>query len=275
MQKACGIIAISAIALSASQFASAQTQDQSSRLAGQSSALRALREEVKNTLRDAGFTNIRIMSESFLVRAIDRNGNPVVMVVHPDAQAIMPEASEDQDEASDAGPGDPDSLADLSEDEDQAFAPEPRGRIGKSSKLTDRPPMAEGEERAEDRQAQGRSANVRDGSPSQSADNAEISGRPNGMMTEMKEAEQGALALTTAQRAEIWQRLGNQQATNAPPGFQPKVGAIVPASVKLKTLPSSVSNQVPQVRSYDYAMVQSQLLIVDPATKKIVSIITE
>ena len=58
MQKACGIIAISAIALSASQFASAQTQDQSSRLAGQSSALRALREEVKNTLRDAGFTNI-------------------------------------------------------------------------------------------------------------------------------------------------------------------------------------------------------------------------
>ena len=139
MQKACGIIAISAIALSASQFASAQTQDQSSRLAGQSSALRALREEVKNTLRDAGFTNIRIMSESFLVRAIDQNGNPVVMVVHPDAQAIMPEASEDQDEANDAGPGDPDSLADLSEDEDQAFAPEPRGRIGKSSKLTDRP----------------------------------------------------------------------------------------------------------------------------------------
>ena len=94
-------------------------------------------------------------------------------------------------------------------------------------------------------------------------------------MTEMKEAEQGALALTTAQRAEIWQRLGNQQATNAPPGFQPKVGAAVPASVQLKTLPSSVSNQVPQVQSYDYAMVQSQLLIVDPATKKIVSIITE
>ena len=104
MQKACGIIAISAIALSASQFASAQTQDQSSRLAGQSSALRALREEVKNTLRDAGFTNIRIMSESFLVRAIDQNGNPVVMVVHPDAQAIMPEASEDQDEANDRDP---------------------------------------------------------------------------------------------------------------------------------------------------------------------------
>jgi hypothetical protein len=45
--------------------------------------------------------------------------------------------------------------------------------------------------------------------------------------------------------------------------------------MQLKTLPSSVSNQVPQVQSYDYAMVQNQLLIVDPATKKIVSIITE
>ena len=275
MQKACGIIAISAIALSASQFASAQTSDQSSRLASQSSALRALREEVKNTLRDAGFTNIRIMSESFLVRAINQNGDPVVMVVHPDAHAIMPEASEDQGEANAAGAGDPDSFADLSEDEDQAFAPQPRARIGKSSKLTDRPPMAEGEERAEDHQSPSRSANMRDGRASQSADNEKIPGRPNGMMTEMKEAKQGALDLTTAQRAEIWRRLGNQQATNAPPGFQPKVGAAVPASVQLKTLPSSVSNQVPQVQSYDYAMVQSQLLIVDPATKKIVSIITE
>ena len=227
MQKACGIIAISAIALSASQFASAQIQDQSSRLAGQSSALRALREEVKNTLRDAGFTNIRIMSESFLVRAIDQNGKSVVMVVHPDAQAIMPEASEDQDEANDAGPGDPDSLADLSEDEDQAFAPEPRGRIGKSSKLTDRPPMAEGGERAEDHQSPSRSANMRDGRASQSAANENIPGRPNGMMPEMNEAKQGVLDLTTAHRAEIWRRLGTQQATNAPPGFQPKVGALV------------------------------------------------
>jgi hypothetical protein len=32
---------------------------------------------------------------------------------------------------------------------------------------------------------------------------------------------------------------------------------------------------VPQVQSYHYAMVQNELLIVDPATKKIVIIITE
>jgi hypothetical protein len=280
MQKACGIIAISAIALSASQFASAQTPDQSSRTPDRSAAAR---EEVTNTLREAGFTHIRIMSESFLVHAIDPSGSPVVMVVHPDSQAIMPEASEDRDEAHAAEPGYPDSLTDLSEDEDEATAPSPRGgRIGKSSKMTDRPPMSEDEERAEDRQSPSQSSSqsssqspkMHDGS-NQTAGNEKIPGRPNGMMTEMKEAKQGALNLTPAQRAEIWQRLGNQQATNAPPGFQPKVGATVPATVQLQTLPSSVSSQVPQVQSYGYAMVRSQLLIVDPATKKIVSIITE
>ena len=85
----------------------------------------------------------------------------------------------------------------------------------------------------------------------------------------------GALDLSTAQRAEIWKQLGNQQATNAPPGFEPKVGATVPASMQLRSLPNSVSSEVPQVQSYNYAMVHSQLLIVDPATNRIVSIITE
>lgn len=149
MQKACRITAISAIALSASQFASAQTSspDRSARTADQSSAAR---EAVKSTLRDAGFTNIRIMSESFLVHAIDQNGDPVVMVVRPDSRAIMPEASEGHDEANAPEPGYSDSLTDLSEDEDEATARTPRGgRIGKSSKMTDRPPYPGDEERAD------------------------------------------------------------------------------------------------------------------------------
>ena len=245
------------------------------------------------------------MSESFLVHAIDQNGDPVVMVVRPDSRAIMPEASEGHDEANAPEPGYPDSLTDLSEDEDEATAPTPRGgRIGKSSKMTARPPYPGDEERAdagqradqdtaksgkmtgrrensgaaeraEANQTPSQSAKMRDGQPSQSAGNEKIPGRPSGMMTERNEGEQGALNLSTAQRAEIWKRLGSQQATNALPGFEPKVGATVPASLQLKSLPNSVSSQVPQVRSYHYAMVQNELLIVDPATKKIVTIITE
>jgi hypothetical protein len=35
--------------------------------------------------QQAGFTDIRIMPESFLVRAKDRDGNPVMMVINPDS----------------------------------------------------------------------------------------------------------------------------------------------------------------------------------------------
>ena len=81
----------------------------------------------------------------------------------------------------------------------------------------------------------------------------------------------------SAHRGEIWKPVSrNQQATNAPPGFSAQGrGATVPASMQLRSLPNSVSSEVPQVQSYNYAMVHSQLLIVDPATNRIVSIITE
>jgi hypothetical protein len=246
------------------------------------------------------------MSESFLVRAIGPDGSPVVMVVHPDSQALMPEASEDQDAASARERGDADALGDLSEDdEEEAVAPAPRDhRFGKSAKTMDRAPSAKSEREAggensamttgrpentvagqqpqsnsmpsqTPNQAQSQSAKMRDEGVRQSADNQTAPGRPNGMAADMKERGQRALDLSTAQRAEIWKQLGNQQATNAPPGFQPKVGATVPASMQLRSLPNSVSSEVPQVQSYNYAMVHSQLLIVDPATNRIVSIITE
>jgi len=318
MQKACEIIAIGAILLSASQFASAQTSPdhtpppQTPPAADKSSALR---DQVRDALQQAGFKNIRIITESFVVRAIDQNGDPVVMVIRPDSlRSVRAQTGEDADEANADEPGRPDPWADFSEnDEEQATAPTPRGgHIGKSSKMTDRSPAAESDQQAQagqnpgngeagntanntaksakmtDRQENSgaaeqleaaqvpsQSAKMRDGSKSQGATNETIAGRSNGTMTQMKESAQGALELTAAQRAEIWQRLGKQQGTNAPPGFQPTVGATVPATMQLKTLPSSVLSRVPQIQSYNYAMLQSQLLIVDPATKKIVSIITE
>jgi hypothetical protein len=40
-------------------------------------------------------------------------------------------------------------------------------------------------------------------------------------------------------------------------------------------LPAKLSSQIPSVKSYDYAILQSELLIVDPASKTIVDIITQ
>ena len=40
---------------------------------------------MKNNLEQAGYTNIRIVPSSFLVRAMDKDGNPLIMVIDPDS----------------------------------------------------------------------------------------------------------------------------------------------------------------------------------------------
>ena len=84
------------------------------------------------------------------------------------------------------------------------------------------------------------------------------------------------LNLSSNQRHEIWQSLSKQSAKeNAPAGFKAMVGETAPGSIKLQPLPGDVSSRVPAVKSYDYAMVQNQVLIVDPSSKRIVDIVTQ
>jgi hypothetical protein len=45
----------------------------------------AIRPQVQQNLSKAGFTDINVMPESFLVRAKDPSGNPVMMVINPDS----------------------------------------------------------------------------------------------------------------------------------------------------------------------------------------------
>jgi hypothetical protein len=44
-----------------------------------------IRQQVQQNLSKAGFTDIKIMPESFLVRAKDPSGNAVMMVINPDS----------------------------------------------------------------------------------------------------------------------------------------------------------------------------------------------
>ena len=44
-----------------------------------------MQQQVKNNLTKAGFTDIKIMPEYFLVRAKDQQGNAVMMVMNPDS----------------------------------------------------------------------------------------------------------------------------------------------------------------------------------------------
>ncbi|MGA9865408.1 MAG: hypothetical protein WBQ75_03095 [Acetobacteraceae bacterium] len=45
----------------------------------------ALQSKIHSELSQAGFTNIHVMPQSFLVRAKDSSGNPVMMVINPDS----------------------------------------------------------------------------------------------------------------------------------------------------------------------------------------------
>jgi len=47
--------------------------------------------KLQKSLQDAGFTDIHIMPSSFLVRAKDRDGNPVMMVINPDSVTAVRE----------------------------------------------------------------------------------------------------------------------------------------------------------------------------------------
>ncbi len=150
----------------------------------------------------------------------------------------------------------------------------PEGQTtSKSAKMTDNQRNSGAQEQAEGATTPSQSAKMTGTGPSENIDREKIPGRPNGLLAEMD--NQSPLKLTVAQRAEIWKQLGNQRTEKAPAGFEPKVGEEVPNHLHLKSLPSDVSSQVPTVQPYEYAMLHSQLLIVDPSTKKIVAIITE
>jgi hypothetical protein len=84
------------------------------------------------------------------------------------------------------------------------------------------------------------------------------------------------LVLTGAQEYLLWQRLGRRSTadTTAPSGLIAAIGASVPASVTLNALPSTVTTQIPAVRPYKYATLGNKLLIINPADRMIVDVIT-
>jgi hypothetical protein len=61
-----------------------------------------------------------------------------------------------------------------------------------------------------------------------------------------------------------------------PPGrsFNVSVGAEVPPSIELYTLPIAALSQAPEVRDLKYTMVQNQVVLVDPLRMRVVDVIS-
>jgi hypothetical protein len=124
-------------------------------------------------------------------------------------------------------------------------------------------------------QATGRSAKMTDDSEkatSPSESNQGIS-QSEKITSGPREAE--PLTLTNTQRQAIWQQLGSQSPQTDVASQNLNIGQAVPNGLSLRALPDDVSNRVPMVKAYDYAMFNNQLLIVDPSTKKIVAIVAD
>jgi hypothetical protein len=59
---------------------------------GQSTAsTQNIRAQIQKNLQSAGFTDIKVMPSSFLLRAKDKDGNPVMMVINPDSVEAVTE----------------------------------------------------------------------------------------------------------------------------------------------------------------------------------------
>jgi hypothetical protein len=80
--------------------------------------------------------------------------------------------------------------------------------------------------------------------------------------------------LTNAQRATIAnaiRRDGGKPASRV--GFAASVGAPVPPQIELYILPDAALAAVPDAKIVKYTMVQSQIVLVDPTTMRVVDVI--
>jgi hypothetical protein len=82
------------------------------------------------------------------------------------------------------------------------------------------------------------------------------------------------LSLDRIQQKVAWADLTSHATNqNAPAGFNETAGSVVPNSVTIQAVTKKAAGDVPALRSYDFAIVQGRLLIVNPSDKKVAEVI--
>jgi hypothetical protein len=83
------------------------------------------------------------------------------------------------------------------------------------------------------------------------------------------------LELSPSQRDTIYESVSKVQKNNAAPiGFRPAVGSVVPKGIELAPLPDTLGEMIPEVRGYEVAMVEKQILLIDPRSNIVVALMT-
>lgn len=78
------------------------------------------------------------------------------------------------------------------------------------------------------------------------------------------------LELTPVQRRTIYRTIVRERVAPAEPTIEYRVGARIPDSVRLYSVPQEVAVEVPAIRSYKYMVVNNRVVLVDPATSQVV-----
>jgi Protein of unknown function (DUF1236) len=81
----------------------------------------------------------------------------------------------------------------------------------------------------------------------------------------------GPLQLTPVQRQTIYRTIVREQVARAPATVEYRVGARVPESVQLYSVPQAVAVEVPAIRAYKYMVVNDRVVLIDPATSEVVA----
>ena len=90
----------------------------------------------------------------------------------------------------------------------------------------------------------------------------------------MASAAGSTVQLTSQQEQALWTDISARaREQSAPTGFTAAVGQSVPSEVTLRSLPQKAATDVPAAKPYRYAMVNHQLLLVNPSDKKVVDVI--
>ena len=83
--------------------------------------------------------------------------------------------------------------------------------------------------------------------------------------------------LTPGQKQAIWDSLSSEKTMGSlrTTDFSPQVGATVPRIVSIRPLPDDVTDNVPALIGYHFAVVGNEIVIVSPSSKKVVDIFGE
>jgi hypothetical protein len=94
-------------------------------------------------------------------------------------------------------------------------------------------------------------------------------------MNETNSKSSDMLSLPTSQQRIAWRDLHmNLPDQKGPPGFTVKIGAVVPNSVSTAPVTAKAASDVPTLKPYRFAMLRSNLVIINPSDHRIAEVIT-